>query len=148
MKLACIGMLTTPLIVLLGAAVTCLYPTALDSLNNPSAHGLSEYLYAWASAANNNGSAFAGLNANTPFFNIGLGLAMWFGRFVIIASIMALSGSLVTQKIIPPSSGTLPTSGILFMFLLVGTVILVGALTYIPSLALGPVAEHLTIWAK
>lgn len=148
MKLACIGMLTTPLIVLLGAAVTCLYPTALDSLNNTSAHGLSEYLYAWASAANNNGSAFAGLNANTPFFNIGLGLAMWFGRFVIIASIMALSGSLVTQKIIPPSSGTLPTSGILFMFLLVGTVILVGALTYIPSLALGPVAEHLTIWAK
>lgn len=148
MKLACIGMLTTPLIVLLGAAITCFYPVALDSLNNPSAHGLTEYLYAWVSAANNNGSAFAGLNANTPFFNIGLGIAMWLGRFVIIASIMALSGSLVTQKIIPPTSGTLPTSGILFMFLLVGTVFLVGALTYIPSLALGPIAEHLTIWAN
>ena len=148
MKLACIGMLTTPLIALLGAAITCFYPVALDSLNNPSAHGLPEYLYAWVSAANNNGSAFAGLNANTPFFNIGLGIAMWLGRFVIIASIMALSGSLVTQKIIPPTSGTLPTSGILFMFLLVGTVVLVGALTYIPSLALGPIAEHLTIWAN
>lgn len=148
MKLACIGMLCTPLIVLAGTAVTCFYPTALESLNNTSAHGLSEYLYAWSSAANNNGSAFAGLNANTPFFNIGLGLAMWFGRFVIIASVMALAGSLITQRKIPASSGTMPTSGILFMFLLAGTVVLIGALTYIPALALGPVAEHVMVWLQ
>lgn len=146
MKLACIVMLTSPFIVLIGTAISCFCPGALDSLNNSSAHGLSEFLYAWSSGANNNGSAFAGLNANTPFFNIGIGLAMWFGRFVIIVSVMALAGSLITQKIVPPSNGTLPTHGLLFVSLLVATVILIGALTYIPALALGPVAEHVMIW--
>lgn len=146
MKLAGIAMLVTPVVVLIGTAITCFYPEALASLNNPGAHGFSEYLYAWSSAANNNGSAFAGLNANTPFFNVGLGLAMWFGRFLIIAAVLALAGSLAQQKIIPASVGTLRTNGLLFMFFLVGVILLVGALTYIPALALGPVAEHLALF--
>ena len=146
MKLACISMLVAPILVLSGTAVTCFYPEALESLNNTSAHGLSEFLFAWTSTANNNGSAFAGLNANTPFFNIGLGLAMWFGRFIIIISIMALAGSFVTQKIIPETARSLPTYGVAFAFLLICTILLVGVSIYIPVLALGPIAEHLIIW--
>lgn len=145
MKLVGITLLVSPLLVLIGTAVTAFYPGAWESLNNAGAHGFSEMLYAWSSAANNNGSAFAGLNANTPFFNVGLGLAMWFGRFVIISAILALAGSLAKQKITPASVGTLRTHGFLFMFFLVGVIVLVGALTYLPSLALGPIAEHLML---
>lgn len=147
MKLACVAMLTTPILVLVGTALSCLYPEALNSLNNTGAHGLSEYLYAWSSAANNNGSAFAGLNANTWFFNVGLAAAMWFGRFIVIGAVLALAGSLSEERIIPASAGTLPTNGPLFVGLLVGVVILVGALTYLPALALGPIAEHVSIYA-
>lgn len=146
MKLASFAMLVTPIITLLGTAVTCFYPEATASLNNPSAHGFSEYLYAWSSAANNNGSAFAGLNANTPFFNYGLGFAMWLGRFIVIGAVLALAGSLAEQKIIPATAGTLRTNGFLFMFFLVGVVLLIGALTFLPALALGPVAEHLMLY--
>lgn len=145
MKLVGITLLVSPLLVLIGTAVTAFYPGAWESLNNTGAHGFSEILYAWSSAANNNGSAFAGLNANTPFFNVGLGLAMWLGRFVIISAILALAGSLAKQKITPASVGTLRTHGLLFMLFLVGVIVLVGALTYLPSLALGPIAEHLML---
>lgn len=147
MKLACVAMLTTPILVLTGTALSCLYPEALNSLNNSGAHGLSEFLYAWSSAANNNGSAFAGLNANTWFFNVGLAVAMWFGRFIVICAVLALAGSLSAERLIPASSGTLPTSGPLFMGLLIGVVLLVGALTYLPVMALGPIAEHVSIFA-
>ena len=145
MKLACVAMLTTPILVLVGTAVTCLYPQCLESLTNIGAHGLTEFLYAWSSAANNNGSAFAGLNANTDFFNIGLAAAMWFGRFVVIGAVIALGGSLAQSKTVATSAGTLSTHGPLFALLLVGIVILFGALTYLPALALGPVAEHLNM---
>ena len=144
MKLAALTMLAVPFIVLVGVGVTLVWPGALDSLNNPGAHGLSEILYAWTSAANNNGSAFAGLNANTSFFNIGLALAMWFGRFVVIVLTLALAGTLAKGRHVPASNGTLPTTGALFVGLLIGVVLLVGALTYLPVLALGPIAEMLS----
>lgn len=147
MKLASFAMLVTPLVALTGTAITCFYPDALNSLNNPNAHGFSEYLYAWSSAANNNGSAFAGLNANTLFFNYGLAIAMWLGRFLVIAALLALGGSLAEQKHVPSTSGTLCTHGVLFMFFLVGVILLIGALTFLPSLALGPIAEHLSLYS-
>jgi K+-transporting ATPase ATPase A chain len=115
-------------------------------LFNPGAHGLSEALYALTSAANNNGSAFAGLSANTPFYNILLAVAMWFGRFLVIVPVLALAGSLAAKPRLTASSGTLPTQGPLFVVLLVSTVLLVGALNYVPALALGPVAEHLALF--
>ena len=111
---------------------------------NPSPHGFSEVLYAVSSAANNNGSAFAGLSANSPFWNCLLALCMFVGRFGVIIPVMAIAGSLVSKKSQPASSGTLPTHGPLFVGLLIGTVLLVGALTFIPALALGPVAEYLS----
>jgi K+-transporting ATPase ATPase A chain len=114
---------------------------------NPGAHGFSEILYALSSAANNNGSAFAGLSANTPFYNLLLGIAMWFGRFGVIVPVLALAGSLAAKKRIPVSAGTLPTHGPLFVALLIGVVLLVGLLNYVPALALGPVVEHLTLWS-
>ena len=108
-------------------------------------HGFSEVLYAFSSASNNNGSAFAGLNANTPFYNTSLGLAFLFGRYWLAVPVLALAGSLARKKLVPPGLGTLATHTPLFVVLLVGTVILVGALTYVPALALGPIAEHLTL---
>ena len=110
---------------------------------NPGAHGFSEILYALSSAANNNGSAFAGLSANTPFYNTILGIAMLLGRFGIIVPVLAIAGSLAAKKRIPVGLGTMPTHGPLFVILLIGSVVLVGALTYVPALALGPVIEHL-----
>lgn len=142
MKLAGVAMLTPPMIVLFGTAVTCVYPPALESLTNPGAQGFSEILYAWSSAANNNGSAFAGLNADTDFFNAGLALAMWFGRFVCLISVTALAGSLARQKMTAAGDGTLKTYGLLFTVFLSATVLVVGALTYMPALALGPVAAY------
>ncbi|MBW8317409.1 MAG: potassium-transporting ATPase subunit KdpA, partial [Hydrogenophaga sp.] len=115
---------------------------------NPGAPGFSEVLYGLSSAANNNGSAFAGLSANTPFYNVLLGLAMVFGRFGVIVPVLAMAGSLAAKQRATATDGTLPTHGPLFVALLVGTVLLVGLLNYVPALALGPVAEHLTLWAR
>lgn len=145
MKLAALTMLTVPFIVLAGTGINLMLPGALESLNNPGAHGLSEILYAWTSAANNNGSAFAGLNANTAFYNIGLAIAMWLGRFIVIVLTLALAGTLARERHVPSGKGTLDTTSHLFAGLLIGVVLLVGALTYLPVLALGPVAEMLSL---
>ena len=145
MKLAALTMLTVPFIVLAGTGINLMLPGALESLNNPGAHGLSEILHAWTSAANNNGSAFAGLNANTAFYNIGLAIAMWLGRFIVIVLTLALAGTLARERHVPSSKGTLDTASHLFAGLLIGVVLLVGALTYLPVLALGPVAEMLSL---
>jgi potassium-transporting ATPase potassium-binding subunit len=141
---AAISILAMPTLVLLGAGAALALPSELDAaLANTGAHGLSEVLYAYASAANNNGSAFAGLTVTSPFFHTTLGLAMLFGRFVPILAVLALAGSLATQKRVEPSAGTLPTHGVLFGVLVWGTVVLVAALTFFPALALGPIAEAL-----
>lgn len=145
MKLAALTMLTVPFIVLAGTGINLMLPGALESLNNPGAHGLSEILYAWTSAANNNGSAFAGLNANTAFYNIGLAIAMWLGRFIVIVLTLALAGTLARERHVPSGKGTLDTASHLFAGLLIGVVLLVGALTYLPVLALGPIAEMLSL---
>lgn len=145
MKLAALTMLTVPFIVLAGTGINLMLPGALESLNNPGAHGLSEILYAWTSAANNNGSAFAGLNANTAFYNIGLAIAMWLGRFIVIVLTLALAGTLARERHVPSGKGTLDTASHLFAGLLIGVVLLVGALTYLPVLALGPVADMLSL---
>ena len=145
MKLAALTMLTVPFIVLAGTGINLMLPGALESLNNPGAHGLSEILYAWTSAANNNGSAFAGLNANTAFYNIGLAIAMWLGRFIVIVLTLALAGTLARERHVPSGKGTLDTASHLFAGLLIGVVLLVGTLTYLPVLALGPVAEMLSL---
>lgn len=145
MKLAALTMLTVPFIVLAGTGINLMLPGALESLNNPGAHSLSEILYAWTSAANNNGSAFAGLNANTAFYNIGLAIAMWLGRFIVIVLTLALAGTLARERHVPSGKGTLDTASHLFAGLLIGVVLLVGALTYLPVLALGPVAEMLSL---
>jgi K+-transporting ATPase ATPase A chain len=143
MKMVAIVLLATPLLVLLGTAAAVSLPGGQAGIFNPGAHGFSEVLYALSSAANNNGSAFAGLSANTPFYNVLLALAMWCGRFGIIVPVLALAGSLAAKRRIPAGPGTMPTTGPLFVVLLMGAVLMVGALTYIPALALGPVAEHL-----
>ena len=148
MKMTSIVILVTPFLVLVGAAIAVMTEAGKAGVFNPGAHGFSEILYALSSAANNNGSAFAGLTANTPFYNSLLAAAMWFGRFAFIVPVLAIAGSLAKKKRIEPTVGTLPTHGPLFVALLVGTVVLVGALTYVPALALGPVIEHLQLHAK
>lgn len=146
MKMVSIAILATPLLILGGTAIAVVTPAALGSLANPAAHGFSEILYAFSSAANNNGSAFAGLSANTPFFNLALGLAMWFGRFSVIVPVLAIAGRLAAKPRLAATAGTLPTHGPLFIVLLIGVVLLVGALTYLPALALGPIVEHLQLF--
>jgi K+-transporting ATPase ATPase A chain len=146
MKMVSIAILVTPLLVLAGTAIAVMVPAGVASVANPGAHGFSEILYAFTSAANNNGSAFAGLSANTPFYNTMLGIAMWFGRFGVIVPVLALAGGLAAKKRIAASAGTMPTHGPLFIVLLIGTVVLVGALNYVPALALGPVVEHLMLY--
>lgn len=143
MKMVSIVILATPLLVLGGTALAVSAPAGQAGVLNPGIHGFSEILYALTSAANNNGSAFAGLSANTPFYNVLLGIAMWFGRFAIIVAILAMAGSLAAKRRHPAGPGSMPTTGPLFVALLIGAVLLVGALTYVPALALGPVAEHL-----
>ena len=135
---------TTPDEVILGAALAMMTDAGRSAMLNPGPHGFSEVLYAVSSAANNNGSAFAGLSANSPFWNCLLAFCMFVGRFGVIIPVMAIAGSLVSKKSQAASSGTLPTHGPLFVGLLIGTVLLVGALTFIPALALGPVAEYLS----
>jgi len=146
MKMVSIAILVTPLVVLLGTAVAVLADAGKAGIANPGAHGFSEILYALTSAGNNNGSAFAGLSANTPFYNTLLGIVMWLGRFGVIVPVLAIAGSLGAKKRIPVGSGTLVTHGPLFVGLLIGTVLLVGLLNFIPSLALGPIVEHLMLW--
>lgn len=146
MKLISIAILVTPVLVLAGTAVAVMAGAGKAGIANPGAHGFSEILYAMSSAANNNGSAFAGLSANTPFYNGLLGLAMWLGRFAVIVPVLAIAGSLAAKQRLPVTGGTLPTHGPLFVSLLIGTVLLVGLLNYVPALALGPVVEHLVLW--
>lgn len=147
MKMVSIAILVTPLLVLVGTAIAVMAVDGKAGVANPGAHGFSEILYAFTSAANNNGSAFAGLSANTPFYNVMLGIAMWFGRFGVIVPVLAIAGALAAKKRIAVGAGTLPTHGPLFVTLLIGTVLLVGLLNYVPALALGPVIEHLVLWA-
>lgn len=143
-KLVSMYILTTPTVVLVGTALAMAIPSARDSMLNSGPHGLSEVLYAFTSAGNNNGSAFAGISVNTPFYNTALGLAMLIGRFVPIVLALALAGSLAQQKPVPVTAGTLPTNKPLFVGLLVGVAVIVTALTYFPALSLGPFAEGLS----
>ena len=142
MKLASIFILTTPFVVLLGTAVGVMTAGGTAGIANPGAHGFSEILYAFSSAGNNNGSAFGGLSVNTPFYNISLGVVMWIGRFWPIVAALAVAGSLASKKRIPVTEGTMPTHGALFVSLLIGTILLIGVLNYVPALALGPVVEQ------
>ena len=143
MKMAAIVILIPPLIVLGGTALAVMVEVGKASVFNPGAHGFSEVLYAFSSAGNNNGSAFGGLSANTPFYNAMLGLAMLFSRYWLAVPVLAIAGSLAAKKNVPVGPGTLPTHTPLFVVLLIGTVLMVGALTFVPALALGPVVEHL-----
>jgi len=129
------------------AALASVHPAGLAGPLNKGPHGFSEILYAFTSATGNNGSAFAGLSANTFFYNLTLGLAMLIGRFLMIIPIMAVAGSLVAKKVVPPSAGTFPTHGPLFVSLLVGVILIVGGLTFFPALSLGPIVEHLMMLA-
>jgi K+-transporting ATPase ATPase A chain len=146
MKLASLFILTTPVLVLAGTALAVMSEAGRAGIGNPGAHGFSEILYAYTSAGNNNGSAFGGLSASTPFYNISTAVVMWLGRFWPIIATLAMAGSLAQKKRIPVSEGTMPTHGPLFISLLIGTVILIGVLNYVPALALGPLVEHLQ-WA-
>ena len=141
-KLAMLYVLIFPLLILYFSGWSTVAPYGLSSLNNAGPHGLSEVLYAFSSAAGNNGSAFAGLNANTPWYNVTQGLTMLAGRFLMIVPVLAIAGSLVGKKAVPESLGTFPTNGTLFVILLVGVILIVGALTFFPALALGPIVEH------
>ena len=145
MKMASLVVLFPCAAVLLGTAIAVLTDAGKAGILNPGAQGFSEVLYAFTSASNNNGSAFAGLSANTPFYNTALGLCMLVGRFFIILPVLALAGSLAAKNTVPVSAGTLPTHNALFILLLVGTIVLVGVLTFVPALALGPVVEHLNL---
>jgi K+-transporting ATPase ATPase A chain len=141
-KMAIIAMLAPNIVIKLFSAIACSVQPGLSGLNNNGPHGLSEILYAFSSAAGNNGSAFAGLNTNTAFYNVLLGLGMIIGRFGIIIPVMAIAGSMVQKKITPPSLGTLRTDNVLFGVLLIGVIIIIGGLTFFPPLALGPIVEH------
>src|SRR3989454_10091008 len=147
MKMSSLVILITPALVLIGTSIGVVTAAGKAGIANPGIHGFSEILYAFSSASNNNGSAFAGLSANTPFYNTALGLSILFGRYWLAVPVLAIAGSLARKKIVPTGAGTLPTHTPLFVALLVGVVILVGALTYVPALALGPIVEHLNMIA-
>ncbi|MBN9588947.1 MAG: potassium-transporting ATPase subunit KdpA [Alphaproteobacteria bacterium 64-11] len=146
-KMAILAILVTPVFVLGMTALASVLPAGLAGLNNAGPHGFSEILYAFSSGTGNNGSAFAGLSANTPFYNTTIGMAMLAGRFLWIVPMMAAAGSLAEKKIVPPSAGTFPTTGPLFVGLLVGVILIVGGLTFFPALALGPIVEHFAMHA-
>ena len=148
MKMTSVAILVTPVLVLAGTAIAVLAAAGRVGVANPGAHGFSEILYAFSSAANNNGSAFAGLSANTQFYNWMLAFAMWFGRFAVIVPVLAIAGSLAAKQRLQTTAGSMPTHGPMFVGLLVGVVVLVGVLNYVPALALGPVVEHLQLFAK
>jgi K+-transporting ATPase ATPase A chain len=147
MKMASLVVLVPPALVLLGTAVAVNVPAGAATLGNPGTHGFSEILYAFSSASNNNGSAFAGLGAMNPFWDVALGIAMFFGRYALAVPVLAMAGSLARKKRLAPGPGTLATHTPLFVAMLVGVVLIVGALTFFPALALGPIAEHLTALA-
>ncbi|HPI40586.1 MAG TPA: potassium-transporting ATPase subunit KdpA [Pseudobdellovibrionaceae bacterium] len=146
MKWTLLGILGPCMVILLGSALSSVLPAGLSSLTNKGPHGFSEILYAWSSAAGNNGSAFAGLNANTPFYNVLLGFAMLIGRFVVILPVLAIAGHLASKKVTPVSSGTFQTDTPLFGILLLGVILIVGALTFLPALALGPIVEQFLMY--
>jgi K+-transporting ATPase ATPase A chain len=141
-KMSMLALLILCLSVLGFAAWAAVSPWGVAGLNNTGPHGLSEMLYAYSSGTGNNGSAFAGLTTNTPWYNTTLGIAMLFGRFLMIIPIMALAGSLAQKKLVPASAGSFPVAGGTFVILLLGTILLVGALNFLPALALGPIVEH------
>jgi K+-transporting ATPase ATPase A chain len=143
MQMVILSILLPAAAILIGAGIACIYPVALSSLLNKGPHGLSEIIYAFTSASQNNGSAFAGLNANTVFYNMVLGLCMIIGRFGVIIPAMVIAGNLAVKKTTPASSGTFSTDSFLFAVLLVGVIIIVGVLTFFPALSLGPIVEHL-----
>jgi K+-transporting ATPase ATPase A chain len=145
-KMASIAILVPPFLVLCGTALAVMSDAGRAGVANPAEHGFSEILYAFSSAGNNNGSAFAGLSANTPFYNTALGICMLFARYWLAIPVLALAGALAAAKHVPASGGTLPTHTPLFVTVLIGTVITVGALTFVPALALGPVVEHLMLF--
>jgi K+-transporting ATPase ATPase A chain len=145
MQMASLAVLAPCFVVLVGTALAVATNAGRAGIANPGPHGFSEVLYAFSSTGNNNGSAFAGLGANTPFYNLTLGLAMLIGRYCVAVPVLAIAGSLAAKKLVPPSVGTIPTHGPLFVALLVGVVLLVGALTFVPALALGPIVEHLRL---
>jgi K+-transporting ATPase ATPase A chain len=153
MKMASLVILFPPLVVLVGAAIAVVTPGGLvtpagtPTIPNPGPHGFSEVLYAFSSAGNNNGSAFGGLSANVPFYNTALGIVMLIARYWLAVPILAIAGSLASKKVTPASAGTLPTHEPLFVVLLASIVIVVGALTFIPALALGPIVEQLQMFA-
>jgi len=147
MKMAVLAILCLPLAMLVFTAIASVLPSAVASVGTAGPHGFSEILYAYTSAAANNGSAFGGLTGNTPWYNVTLGLGMLMGRFLVIIPALAIAGSLVAKKTVPASAGTFPTDGPLFVGLLVGTILIVGGLTFMPALALGPVVEHLVMIA-
>jgi K+-transporting ATPase ATPase A chain len=142
-QMAMIAILTPNLVILLFSAWASVSNAGLSGLNNSGPHGLSEILYAFSSAAGNNGSAFAGLNANTVFYNISLGLGMLIGRFGVIIPVLAIAGNMAVKNVTPPSSGTFRTDNWLFIGLLIAVILIVGGLTHFPALSLGPVVEHL-----
>ncbi|CAI9401051.1 Potassium-transporting ATPase potassium-binding subunit [Pleomorphomonas sp. T1.2MG-36] len=146
-KMAMLAVLCLPLAMLGFAAVAVVLPTGVGSIANAGPHGFSEILYAYTSAAANNGSAFGGLSGNTPWYNVTLGIAMLMGRFLVIVPALAIAGSIAAKKTVPASAGTFPTDGVLFVGLLTGVIVIVGGLTFFPALALGPVVEHLAITA-
>jgi K+-transporting ATPase ATPase A chain len=143
MKMASLAVLVPCATVLIFTALAVVTDAGQKGVLNPGPHGFSEILYAYSSAANNNGSAFAGLSANTPFYNTTLGIAMFLGRFWVKIPVLALAASLAQKKLVPATAGTLPTHTPLFVAMLVGTIVVVGALTFIPALALGPIVEQL-----
>ena len=142
-KMAILGIIAPSFIILVFTAIAAVSPGGLSSLANKGPHGFSEMLYAFTSAAANNGSAFAGLNANTNFYNILLGIGMLVGRFGIIVPVLAIAGSLASKKLIPSSAGTFRTDNLTFVFLLIAVILIVGALTFFPALSLGPIVEHI-----
>jgi K+-transporting ATPase ATPase A chain len=146
MQMASLAVLAPCFVVLLGTALAVATDAGRAGIANPGPHGFSEVLYAYSSAGNNNGSAFAGLGANTPFYNLTLGLSMLIGRYCVAVPVLAIAGSLAAKKLVHASVGTIPTHGPLFVALLVGVVLLVGALTFVPALALGPIVEHLGLY--
>ena len=144
-KMAMLAILCLPLAMLTFTAIAVVLPSAVASMANGGPHGFSEVLYAYTSAAANNGSAFGGLTGNTPWYNITLGITMLMGRFLVIIPALAIAGSLVAKKTVPASAGTFPTDGPLFVGLLVGVILIVVGLTFFPALAIGPIVEHLAM---
>jgi len=146
-KMAMLALLCVPAFILGMPAVAAVLPIGLAGLNNAGPHGFSEILYAYTSGAATNGSAFAGLSANAPFYNLTLAAAMFAGRFLVIVPVLCIAGALAKKRRVPTSAGTLPTHGTLFIALLVGTILVVGGLTFFPALTLGPVVEHFALQA-